>query len=217
MKPIIKSHAALLMVVCCLFSNTSFSQSLKSVFTDSESPLLYLGIDFTQARLLDGGNPQEIRDNYFISINQLIVNEPDKYNLKKAFRKSNIEHDFDAIAKNNAQVNVNDILSTKSGDFNRLKEADIATIINALDLGDKQGTGLVFVMEAMKKASSKSEASVWVTFVDIKNKKVLMTERMECDVIRGIGFRNYWGSTIKTLIDTIDKKKFNEWKSKYGN
>ncbi len=217
MKPILKLQAIFATIVCCIISLSSFSQSLKKVFTDRESPLLYMGIDFTQARLLDGGNPQEIKDKYFGSINQLIVNEPDKYDLKGAFRKNEMEHDFEAVTKNNALVNVNDILSTKSGDFNRLKEADIAAVIKALDITGLQGTGLVFVMEAMRKSDKYDGAAIWVTFIDISTKEVLMTERMECKVIRGIGFRNYWASTVKSLIDTIEKKKYEEWRMKYGN
>lgn len=216
MKTFLKLNAAILMVVCCLVSFSSYGQSLQKVFNDSESPLLYLGIDFTQARLLDVGNPQEIRDKYFASINQLIVNEPAKYDLKKAFRKSDVQHDFDAIMKNNAVVNLNDILSTRSADFNRLKETDIATIVNALDLAGKEGTGLLFVMEAMRKLDKNNGAAIWVTFIDLKTKKVLMTERVESRVIGGIGFRNYWASPIKSLIDTIEKKKYQEWRAKYG-
>jgi hypothetical protein len=216
MKPILKSHATFLMVVCCLFSTTSFSQSLKKVFTDSETPLLYLGIDFTQMRLLDVGNPQEIRDKYFVSINQLIVNEPDKYNLKKAFRKSEIEHDFGPVSKNNAVVNLNYILSTKSADFKRLKDEDIVNVVKALDLEGNEGTGLLFVMEALRKADKNNGAAIWVTFVDIKARKVLMTERVESKVIGGIGFRNYWASSIKSLIDSIEKSKYMEWQAKWG-
>ena len=51
----------------------------------------------------------------------------------------------------------------------------------------------------------------------MKTKKILMTERIESEVAGGIGFRNYWASAIKNLIDDIDKKKYDEWKKKYGS
>ena len=44
-----------------------------------------------------------------------------------------------------------------------------------------------------------------------------MTERMESEAIGGFGFRNYWASAIKKLIDNIEKKKYKEWKLKYGS
>jgi hypothetical protein len=193
------------------------AQSLKSVFSDSQFPIVYLGIDFTKAKLLDNGNPNDIRDRLYSSINQLIVNEPKKFDLNAAFRKGNVEHDLTAVTKNYANINLNDIISTNSGDYNRLKEADIAAVVKNLDLSGKEGVGFLFVMEAMKKIDKKGEAAIWVTFIDMKTKKVLMTERIESKASMAIGFRNYWASTIKRLIDDIEDKKYNEWKSKYSS
>jgi hypothetical protein len=153
-------------------STQSFSQTLKDVFNNSESPLMYLGIDFTKARLLDIGNADDIRNRLYGSINELVVNEPKKFDLKGAFSKSNIEHDFGAVTKNNGKINMNDIISTNSADFDRLKESDIAAIVKALDLSGKTGVGLLFVMEAMRKVDKKGEAAIWVTLVDMKTKKV---------------------------------------------
>ena len=197
-------------------SSTSFSQTLKEVFNDSESPLTYLGIDFTKARLLDIGNADDIRNRLYGSINDLIVFEPKKFDLKGAFNKSNISHDFNAVSKNNSKVNQNEIISTNSSDFDRFQESDIASIVTALDLSGKEGVGLLFVMEAMRKIDKKGDAAIWVTLVDMKTKKVLMTERI-ISKATGIGFRNYWASTIKEVIEDINKKKYKEWRTKYGS
>lgn len=208
-----------LAAVALLFfvGSTANAQGLKSVFSDSQFPIVYLGIDFTKAKLLDNGNPNDIRDRLYSSINQLIVNEPKKFDLNAAFRKGNVEHDLAAVTKNYANINLNDIISTNSGDYNRLKEADIAAVVKNLDLSGKEGVGFLFVMEAMKKIDKKGEAAIWVTFIDMKTKKVLMTERIESKASMAIGFRNYWASTIKRLIDDIQDKKYNEWKSKYSS
>lgn len=205
--------AALLM----LGSSASFSQSLKETFNNNESPITYLGIDFSRAKLLDIGNPDDIRNRLYASINDLVVLEPKKFDLAGAFRKESINHDFSAVTKSNAKVNASEIISTNQADFNRLKESDIAAIVNAYELPAKDGIGLLFVMEAMRKIDKKGDAAIWVAFVDMKSKKVLMTERIEEKAATAIGFRNFWASTIKNLIDDIEKKKFKEWKSKYSS
>lgn len=194
-------------------NTTSFSQTLKEVFNDNESPLTYLGIDFSKAKLLDLGNADDIRNRLYGSINDLIVLEPKKFDLKGAFRKSNINHDFGAVNKNISKINTSDILSTNWSDFDRFKESDIASVVNALDLSGKDGVGLLFVMEAMRKIDKKGDAAIWVTLVDMKTKKVLMTERIIAKAT-GIGFRNYWASTIREVIEEIDKKKYKEWRNK---
>ena len=170
-------------------STQIFSQTLKEVFNDSESPLTYLGIDFSKARLLDIGNADDIRNRLYGSINELIVSEPKKFDLKGAFRKSNINHDFGAVSKNNSKTNLNDIISTNSADFDRFQESDIASIVKALDLSGKDGVGFLFVMEAMRKVDKKGEAAIWVTLVNMKTKKVLMTERIITKAT-GIGLVN---------------------------
>ncbi|MEI9944642.1 MAG: hypothetical protein WDN26_10535 [Chitinophagaceae bacterium] len=199
----------------CTISASSFSQALKDVFSNSESPIVYLGIDFSKARLLDQGNPDDIRNKLYNSINQLIINEPKKYDLKGAFHKGNIDHDLSAVTAKNDKANINDIISTNSSDFNRFKESDISSMVRELNLSGKKGVGLVFVMEAMRKLDKKGDAAIWVTFVDMGTKKVLMTERIESSASMAIGFRNYWASTIKKLIDLIDSRKYDEWKQKY--
>ena len=116
-------------------------------------------------------------------------------------------------------------MSSSAADFNRLTETDIANCVKALNLKGKEGVGLVFIMEAMKKGEKiiegkktiqeKSFGAVWVTLIDMKTKKVLMTERMEQEAA-GFGFRNFWVSIIKKSLVEIDKKSYKTWKKAYG-
>ena len=191
------------------------AQTAKDVFNSSETPVFYLGIDFTKARLIDDATANEIdiRDRQFAGINDLVVTEMKKYDLAGAFHKSNIEHDLGLVAKRNEKVNAEEIKSSSTGDFHRLKEDDINTLVKGFDFADKKGVGLLFVVEAMSK--SEKAAAVWVTLIDMKSKKVLMAERIESKTSMAFGFRNYWASSIKNLIETIEKKKYKEWKGKY--
>lgn len=200
----------------CGTSQVIFAQTAKDVFTNSETPIFYLGIDFSKARLIDdaGANEMDIRDRQFTGINDVIVNEPKKYDLQKAFHKGNIDHDLGLVAKRNEKANAEAIKSTNTGDFRRFKDDDITSLVKGFDFADKKGVGLLFVMEAMSK--SKKAAAIWVTLIDMTSKKVLMTERIESSVSMAFGFRNYWASSIKNLIETIEKKKYKEWKSKYA-
>jgi hypothetical protein len=199
-------------------STQSFSQTLKDVFSSSESPLLYLGVDFTKAKLINYPDPKvmDIRDRIYTSINELTVNEPKKFDFAGAFHKSTINSDLSAVKARNEKMNAEDIVSNNAADFNRLQESDISAVVKALNISGKDGVGLLFVMEAMRKEDKKGDAAMWVTLVDMKTKKVLLTERIEAKAT-GIGFRNYWASTIKEVIDEIDKKKYKEWKKKFGS
>jgi hypothetical protein len=200
-----------------VFSTTQpiTAQTLKDVFNSSETAVFYLGVDFTQARVIDDNSASatDIREKY-AAINDLVVNEPKRYDLPGALHKSNVDHDLSLVAKRNEKINTEGIKSTNSADYNRLKEDDINKLVKGFDFGGKKGVGLLFVVEGMSKA--KKGAGIWVTFIDMGAKKVLMTERMEGKTGMGFGFRNYWANPIRDVIGDIESKKYKEWKSKYG-
>jgi len=191
------------------------AQTLKDVFTNSETPIFYYGIDFTKTKVIDDAtaNVNDIRDRQYDGVNDVVVNEPKKYDLKSAFHRS-MDHDLGFAAKRNEKANAEEIKSSNTSDFHRFKEDDIKAIISSWDFGGKKGIGLVFVCEALSK--SEKAAAIWVTLVDVSSKKVLMTERLEGKTSMAFGWRNYWATSFKNVIDQIEKKKYDEWKSKYG-
>jgi len=207
--------ASFFMLFIFMLAQPAFSQTLKEFFNSSEVTALYLGIDFTKAKLVDDAtaNEMDIRDRQYAGINDLVVTETKKFDLNAAFHKSNIDHDLGLVAKRNQKADAGQIKSTNTSDFHRLKEEDINTLVKGFDFGDKKGIGILFVMEAMSKSGK--AAAIWVTFIDMKAKKVLLTERIESKTSMAIGFRNFWASTIKNLLNTIEDKKYKEWKSKY--
>jgi hypothetical protein len=200
-------------------STQSFSQTLKDFFSNSSISLTYLGIDYTKNKLINdpGGNASDIKGRLYNSMNDVVVNEMGKnYNIAGAFnRSSGIIPDISAVTERNEKINVSEIMSYSEVDYNRLTESDIAGCVKALALKGKEGIGLVFIMEGMKKEEKKSYGAVWVTLIDMKSKNVLMTERMEQEPA-GFGFRNFWVSVIKKCIVEIDKKKYKAWKNTYG-
>ena len=214
MKQVLKFTA---FIALLFFSGTAtFSQTAKDVFTNSETPILFLGVDFTKTKVIDELTASEfdLRDKVYPSVNEVIIGEPKKYDLKGAFHKSFIDHDLAAVIAKNSKINAEDIKSTNTADFHKLQASDIESVVKGYDFGDKKGVGLLFVTEALSK--SEKAVAVWVTLIDMKTKKVLMTERMQGKV-GGFGLRNYMAAGIKNVIDDIEKKKYNEWKAKYSS
>lgn len=205
----------MLMVLLCGAIQNLTAQNAKQVFSSSETPIVYLGVDFTLAKLIDATEPAlDVRDKSYPAINDLIVSEQKKYDLAAAFHKTSMDNDLSMVTKRNAKINVEEIKSNNQGDYNRLKEDDINKLVAGWDFADKKGVGLIIVMEGMSKA--KKGASMWVTLVDMGANKVLMTERMEGETGIAFGFRNYWANPIKGVINEIEKKKYNSWKARYG-
>lgn len=193
----------------------TFAQTAKDAFGNSETPIFYLGIDFTKAKIIDEPTTEfDIRDKYYPGINDLIVNEPKKYDLKDAFHKSFMDHDLGPVNARNSKINAEDIKSSNSADFHKMQASDVESLVRGFDFGDKKGVGLLFIAEAFSKAEKAT--SFWVTLVDLKSRRVLMTERMQ-GKIGGFGLRNSIATSFKNVLDEIKKTKYQIWKSKYSN
>ncbi len=191
------------------------AQTLKEFFNSSEVPLTYLGVDFTHAKVFNdiAANAMDIRDRQFASINQVIVNEPKKYDFQKALSVSSVTNDISFVNAKNAKIDAEKIIETGEVKEERLNKSSIESIVKSYQFTGKKGIGLMFIMESMNKASA--TASMYVTFVDLASGKVLLTERMTAKAA-GFGFRNYWAKTIYEVLNDIKKSKYKQWKATAG-
>ena len=194
------------------FLQTAISQTAKDIFNSTDMTVTYLGVDFSQARLINdaAASASDLKEKHFPGINQVVVNEPKKYDLSKAFRKT-INNDIAVTEKVNAQIDEDKIKSSNSADETRLSAADIQKVVSQYDLAGKKGVGLVFIMEGLNKAGARG--SMYVTFIDMANRKVLFTERMTGKA-GGFGYKNYWAKSVFEVLEDIEKSKYKEWKNK---
>ncbi len=190
------------------------AQSVKDVF-NKESKIVFLGLDFTKVKII--GEPLSKTDDIvakqFTLINQKFVNERKKFDLNKVFNKPNLSTAIGMVNKRNEAIDPDQLLSEDSDDYQRLNKNDIETLVKNFDYDGKTGTGLLFVVEGYNKTLK--EISVWVTYINLDTKTVILTERTTGALTSGFTYANYWLSGFKSLMDKIDKKEFKAWKSKY--
>ncbi|MCC6288241.1 MAG: hypothetical protein IT249_10185 [Chitinophagaceae bacterium] len=211
MKRILKSSLLLLFIILVAGVQQISAQSLKEFFSSSEVPLTYLGIDFTKAKILNDitANAADIKNRLYAGINQVTVNEPKKYDFEKSFSRSTVNKDISLVVAKNNKIDAEKIIES-GGEAPQLTKKDVESIVKGYDFGSKKGIALLFIMETMNKATS--EASMFVTLIDMSGKKVLLAEKM-VGKGGGIGFRNFWVKTIDAVLNDIEKTKYKEWKS----
>ncbi|NML41626.1 hypothetical protein HHL17_30860 [Chitinophaga sp. G-6-1-13] len=203
---IIRKVFTLTILICSCFISATQAQKLKNFLENTDSSFTWLGVDFTQARLLGDAAASDV-NRHFTGINDVIRNEPKKYDVKGAFHRSSVQFDLSETNARNADVNVDKMKSENEADYSRLKPEDITKLVKGYKFGDKKGIGVLFVMEAMSK--TEKEAAMYVTVVDMGSRNVLMTERMTGKA-QGFGFRNYWAYTVHKVLEHIDYKKLKE-------
>lgn len=199
-----------------LISQEASSQVLKEFLNSTEVPLTYLGIDFTQVKVLNEPviSAKEIKDSQFVRINNVIVNpkEAKKWDMGKVFDKSKVSNDISLVTEKNAKVDESKITGTGSDDI-RLKKADVENVVKGYKISGKQGVGVMFIMETMNKGTE--TGAMYVALIDMSNGKLLLTERMTAKP-SGFGFRNYWVKTVFVVLEEIRKSKMKEWKAANG-
>src|SRR6478752_890336 len=87
-----------LIVILCFCINSVFAQTFKDVF-NPETTITYLGIDFTNVKVIghQEGEVMDLADRQFSGINQLVLDEPKKYDV--AGEKHLTEADINGIVK----------------------------------------------------------------------------------------------------------------------
>ena len=215
MKQLCKSIIVFFLTITTLSLTALFAQTKEDIF-NSATPVTWLGLDFSKTKVFGTaaqfGNVGEItnvqmRDKYIPEWNQLFINEMKKYDIANAIHRMQVKFELDVTAKANQNIK-DDFFTNNFDDLNTLDSKKIETLVAHYDFNNQEGIGLMFFVEGMNKP--KTEISCWVTFVNMKTKKVLLTQR-EVGKVGGIGFRNYWAKGFFTILKDMKSDYYN-WK-----
>jgi hypothetical protein len=209
MKPVVTITLA-----CLMMATFVKAQSTQDVF-DPEKKITWLGLDFTAAVFIGDrerfGSAADTR--YLLEAwNSLVINEAQKYDIGKAFNKYNVDNAVDITKSRNAEFDISQVYSDNTADHFRLKPSDIPEIVKTYDFKNLHGMGLMFIIESFNKLNN--EGAMWITFIDMDSKKVVLTEKMVAPP-GGFGLRNYWAGSIYKVLEQIKKREFEVWRKKY--
>jgi hypothetical protein len=188
-------------------------QSAQSQIPQNED-ITWLGMDFTNVKFVGTATQfkeageisnSDFRDKYIPAWNELFIKEPKKYNVAEAVRRTEVNYALEVTEKVNNGIK-NDFFTNNSSDYGTLTEAKVADLVKKYDFNGKNGVGLMFFVDGMSK--SRDEASAWITFVDMKSKKVLYTAH-KTGKAGGFGFRNFWAKSFDNILNGVkaDVKK----------
>jgi hypothetical protein len=205
MRRLLFSFVALFIVL------TTNAQSL----SDANTSITWLGLDFTQVKFIGSASQwkdageitnSELRDKYFPAWNDLFVNEKERYKVADAVNRTEVDYAIDITEKANNAIK-NGFFEDDGNLYQTLTEEKVAGLVKKYDFKGRKGIGLMFFVEGMSKG--KEEASMWVTFVDMGSKKVMLTKRIEGKA-GGFGFRNYWAKSFNNGLKEI-KSNWRTW------
>ena len=203
----------LFVMVLLVGGKVSAQNSMADLFS-GKAKLVFLGLDFTQAKYIGKigfTDPGAIQNQHMVSWNNLIEMEPKKFSLQKPFSLKDDQYmsKVEDMVKLNKAANVADNITD---DAYSITEDQVKKSVAKYSLSEKDGIGVVYVVESLSKTAEKLTA--WVTFIDLSTKKVLYTEKVEGKA-GGFGFRNYWAGGVYKINNEIDSKLYKKWSKQF--
>lgn len=197
--------------------NFAISQKAEDLFSRTGTKVTWLGLDFTQVKLVGPLGTVEKAEliPLFDDINRLVISERTKYNFEAALRKDEVPYDLSAVTKLNEAIDPSSIIAYTSSDGGgRLNEEAISVLVKQYKIDNTEGIGLVFFVETLDKVREKG--IMWVAFFNLADRNLLFAEKMS-GVAGGISFRNHWARSVYEIINQIKDNRYAEWRFRYVN
>ncbi|TDE11391.1 hypothetical protein [Dyadobacter psychrotolerans] len=193
-----------------VLSGRLFAQNTMADLFSGKAKVVFLGLDFTQAKYIGSAGFMDaaaIQSQHMVSWNNLIEFEPKKFSLVKPLKLKEEQYvaKVGDMIKHNKSANVADNIINE--EYN-LTEDQVRKAVSKYSLSEKDGIGVVYVVESLSKTAEKMTA--WVTFIDLSSKKILLTEKVEGKA-GGFGFRNYWAGAVYKINENIGSKYYKKW------
>jgi hypothetical protein len=207
-----------------IFSISFFNvkaQTVSDLFNSSSTKVIWLGIDFSHARFFgdfaqfaEAGTtgPLVLKNKYFPSWNELVLSEPQKYDVAGMFRKEKMVYKIGPITKVNSNAPIQELMDAETDP--EYKKEDIQKFISSYDFEEKQGIGLLFVTESMNKY--RQSGKYHFVAINMSNKEIILHDVFE-GKSGGFGLRNYWARSFYEVILQIRDQKYKSWKREFGN
>lgn len=199
-----------LLILLALFVIPSFSQEVSDVFT--KKTMTFYGLDFSKTKLIGSStfvDPQTVKSKWYREWNDLMKVERKKYNVQKFYKKRIANYYFSLANERNKLPTVSKMVIDE--DYSISKNL-LDKIINKYRDSDHEGLGLVYIVESIN--AYDNEMRIWVTFFDIKSRKILLTELFTGNA-GGIGFRNYWAKAYYNIMRESEGA-FKKWELLYS-
>lgn len=199
-----KKGASLLL--CFLSLLALKGQATKEDIYQEETKLAWLGLDFTKATFRGlGMNKKEIKNTYIPRWNGLLGLEWDKFDIEAYFGFKDVNICFDHSLKRNWNIEADGLVDYEKGEIKPLKNEDVHKVVKDYQGVSNRNLGLLFVVEQFNKFGREEKGVIWVTFLDIKRGKLLLTKRLKGRP-GGRGKVNYWIGAVFQVLEKASRE-----------
>lgn len=180
-------------IFCLLFSSALFAEN---IIPDIKSATFY-GVDFTQCKIIGSNELPEAFIEAFHGINNLLLLEPEKYNISKYFDcQVNVsEVNFKQVNERNAAIKPN--ITFTNVDNAQLTDGQIQEIIDGYHFDAQKGYGLLIIAAELNK--TKLKGYYYGCYFDLSTGKLIYASELDGKP-KGFGLRNFWAGSLLAFM-----------------
>lgn len=169
---------------------------------NASTPIVWLGIDFSKARIEGYDYPdKQFKEVFFYGWNEMIRNHDDALDVHKYLHRKKVDISIEETNRLNSSISRN-LRSSSSVDRNSIIEA-----LKGYNVHNQSGIGVVlFVSDIVHKGEHLYGK---IAFVDLESGKLLLLKKFEGSG-RGFGFNNTWSNAIKSAMGYV-RRHWNNW------
>ena len=206
----------LLTILSFLFITAEFtvSQDLKQVLLDPYYPIDFIGLDFSEVKLIgspfDYESAYEVKRRFFPEWNDMFYSQFEKFDVGTFLRKHRVHYSTENMLSVNDKVDANELISGRpTKEFTRVK---LQEIVNNYNFEFENEVAMVFVINSLDKPRKQTKLNV--VFFNTNSKNILLSFLLVTKPGGG-GFRNYWINSIYHALEELKKKAYKKWKKLY--
>jgi len=181
----------------CLFTVPATAQ-LPAAVTDPSIPVTWLGLDFEEALIIGDASLDmpSFTGIYARRINDMIENEPKRYDLVKYLKKTRVYYETEMLNESNAIIFGNNFVPS-APDLQGFTMEEIAGLVADYSLASTEGVGVVLIVRAMNRSKRKLTANL--TYIDMEDKSVLYTREFTVSA-GGVEWAAYWANAVRRVL-----------------
>ena len=182
----------LLFLAFIAVSTLCFSQTYDLKTVES---VKFFGVDYSLVKVYGANETAEQFHYIFERINDLIVDEVEKYNPSPLLKKKVYAISVNEVNEKIQKMDISNIITSEKNVS--LTREDLQKAVQSLAIEPEEGVGVVFVGELLSKTNDMGYYHI--VFFDMENKQIIETYKGQ-GKSGGFGLRNYWASTIYKMI-----------------
>ncbi|HBH06328.1 MAG TPA: hypothetical protein DDX92_06975 [Flavobacteriales bacterium] len=170
-------------------------------------PVVWLGLDFTLTQFknpFDFPPGEELQRRYMPGWNEMIIIEPDKYNIRKFLKNENISYSLTEVNAFNEQIDPAQIFSEEKELLTLEKlEEDVSKYENGKD-------ELAVMMYVVSFNKTIPRGTFYFVVIDRSSGRLMFVEKVSADP-GGFGLRNYWLGSYHRALKQL-RYRMREWR-----